>query len=167
MAAPAARGERPDNESVTITVQGIAAVLGCPMRERPFIFGPLHALPLTEGTRVYFGDRRAGTVTRLWADGPLVHWAGVLDDDPPECVWTGDDVSIAVPEPRPAVLIATGALVGIPAYVSGRTEQQAGHTVVSGWSLERMDLVRSRPWPEVTLRLTGEQEAVGARAGAV
>ena len=152
---------------MTITVQGIAAVLEQPMRGRPFIFGSLHPLPLTEGTPVHFGDCRAGTVTRLWVEGPLVHWAGVLDDDPPECVWAGNDVTIAVLEPRPAVLIATGALVGIPTYVSGRTEQRAGYTVLSGWSLARMDLVRARPWPEVTLRVIDEPEAVRARAGAV
>jgi len=152
---------------VTVTMQGIAAVLNDPMRGRPLVLGQPDPLWFTSETPVYFGDRRAGEVTRLWLEGALVHWKGVLDDEPPALTWAGDQVTVAVPEPSPAVLIAAGALVGIPAFVSGRTEQRDGVTVISPWSLARMDLVRARPWPEVTLRLTDDRETAGARAGAV
>lgn len=151
-------------------MQGIAAVLNEPMRGRSLVFGAPDVLGLVQGTPVYYGERRAGEVTRLWVEGALLHWTGRLDADVPALTWAADDVTIALPEPSPADLIAAGALVGVPAIVSAHVDARDGCSVLSGWSLHRMDLMRDRLWPEVTLRLVDGPAPVteeGARAGAV
>jgi hypothetical protein len=157
---------------VTTAVEGIAAVIGEPMRGRPLILEEPDVLALTEGTPVFYGDREAGQVTRLWTEGALLRWAGLLDDIAPtgdvlDLAAAGDPLRVPVPDFGVAGLIVAGALVGVPAVVSGRMETRSGVTRVSGWSLARIDLVRARPWPEVALRVTGSAAVPWVRAGAV
>lgn len=142
------------------TVEGVAAVLHTPMALKPIIFGDPGPFPVHENAPVMYRGHDVGVVSTLRVEGDRVLWTGRLH--PPELGSADPESPLAVPVPeyRPMVkrahgMIAAHRLVGIPALVEASTSLDRICTVLSGWTVARMELLPAdgRPWPELELRL--------------
>lgn len=142
------------------TVEGVAAILHTPMTRKPVIFGDPGPFPLYANAPVMYCGQDVGEVTTLRVEDDRLLWTGRLH---PPTLSAPDPVSplaIPVPADRPHVelvewLIAAERLVGIPAVVEASTRHDGAFTVMSGWTVLRIDLLpaKGRPWPQLELHL--------------
>ncbi|MBC9729274.1 hypothetical protein [Streptomyces sp. TRM68367] len=143
------------------TIEGILAVLHTPMRSKRIVFGTPSPLPLLADSPVLLHGQRVGRVTSLRLRGQHVHWTGRLDQQ--QIQWAdepADPIKVPFPEPSAAELIAAGRLVGVPDIVQGAMNTRGTQTTLSDWAVASVTLLRAEasPWPELTLRLSNEQE---------
>lgn len=146
------------------TVCGVCAVLTRPMTGSGLVLGEPSPLILNAGTPVHYGRERVGTVTRIDVDGELVRWTGQLEELELVLDWPAGELLPAVPlvEPSPLSLIRAGRLFGVADFLQGgETSTRGGHLLLTRWSVARVSLLCSRPWPEVELGVCEAPTAAG------
>lgn len=141
---------------MTRIVEGTAAVLDKPMRKRQLLFADPSPLLWTEGAPVTRNGQEVGTVTMLRRDDRLIHWAGLLDEEPIRFANAPvDPLIVPMPELSLAELIEAGRLVGVTDLTQGEMGVKDGCTVLSQWSVASIALLdaAASPWPELTLMI--------------
>lgn len=145
---------------MSLTVQGVAAILYKPMQGKLAKFGAPGPFPVHEGAPVMYRGHDVGEVSALRVEGDRVLWAGRLH--PPVIVSVNPESPLAIPVPEYRLMveqvhgmIAAHRLVGVPALTGARAEREDGCMVLEGWTVSRMELLtpEAAPWPGLELNL--------------
>lgn len=139
--------------SAMFEVSGVCAVLHQPMSGTRMTLQDPSPLLWHEGTPVFYDGRPAGVVTGMKLDGNLLRWHGTLAE-PPMKLEAPRGPQAPMYEPAPRELIEARRLFGVADYTQGgEMTTRADGIALTRWTVARVSLLRSRPWPEVELRL--------------